>query len=260
MQIRVGKVEFNVTAVTSEMRAAVATDPTMTRALRRDVWEWDAEAKAGKFLEPVVRDRVVTLPNGLSFFVAKTDKDGNIVKNEAPSSRMAQRMLKATGAKDLRELMGALNRVIDLPRLRFPLDVFRPLQKTASFRLALVSDYAVVQLRASDRNLVANLLLPAQVGVHAEITAIPDEAAHEAAGIDLGAMRPGFIVPAHSPATQGIRRMALAKRLEELQTTIAAQGGNETATDAQKNLAGQLSAEWKVLAPKPAPAPAAANT
>ncbi|MBW7922034.1 MAG: hypothetical protein H3C51_08035 [Rubellimicrobium sp.] len=258
MKIRVGKVEFEVTPVSAAMRAAVTADPNMAQAMRREVWEWDAVARKGTPLVPVVQQRVTTLPNGLSFFVARAGSEGPLVKNDAASAKMAQRMLKATGAKDLRDLMGALNRVIDLPRLRLPLDVFRPLNETTSYRLVLASDYAVVQLRAADRNLVANLLMPAQVGVHAEITAIPDQAAHDAKGIDLAALRPGFIVPAHTPATQTIRRAALAQRLQDLQQTVAAQGGPETATPAQRALAGQLSAEWKVLTPKPAAAPASA--
>jgi len=258
MQIRIGKIDFEVIQVRPDLRAAVTADPVMAQALRRAVWEWDAGAGKGRPLVPVVQERVVTLPNGLSFFVPRTGRDGPLVKNEGASAKMAQRMLKATGARDLRELMGALNRVIDLPRLRLPLDVFRPLNATASYRLVLVSDYAVVQLRAADRNLVANLMMPSQVGVHAEITAIPDEAAHAAAGVDVDNLRPGFIVPAHTPASQGIRRSALAQRLQELQAEIAAQGGTGTATEAQKRLAGQLSAEWKVLTPKPAPAPASA--
>ncbi len=258
MQIRIGSIDFEVTPVASDLRAALIADPIMTQALRREVWEWDAEAGKGKPLVPVVQNHIVTLPNGLSFFIPKTGPGGEIVKNEAPSKKMAQRVLKATGAKDLRDLMGALNRVIDLPRLRLPLDVFRVLNATASYRLVLTSDYAVVQLRAADRNLTANLLLPSQVGVHAEITAIPDPKAHEARDIDPGTLRPGFIVPANSPATQGIRRTALAKRLEELQAAVTAQGGPETATGAQTRHAAQLSAEWKVLTPKPATAPATA--
>lgn len=258
MQIRIGSIEFEVTPVAADLRAAVIADPIMTQALRREVWEWDAVAQKGKALVPVVQERVVTLPNGLSFFIPKASQDGEIVKNEAPSKKMAQRVQKATGAKDLRDLMGALNRVIDLPRLRLPLDVFRVLNATASYRLVLISDYAVVQLRSAARNLSANLLLPSQVGVHAEITAIPDPKAHEAREIDMGALRPGFIVPANSSATQGIRRTALAKRLEELQAAIEAQGGPETVTQAQTRHAAQLSAEWKALTPKPAAAPASA--
>lgn len=256
MKVRIGKIELEVTPVVAAMRAAVTSDPSMAEAMRREVWEWDAVERKSRALVPVVQNRVVTLPNGLSFFVARAGQEGPPVKNEAASARMAQRMLKATGAKDLRDLMGALNRVIDLPRLRLPLDVFRPLNATASYRLVMVSDYAVVQLRAADRNLVANLILPAHVGVHAEITSIPDEAAHEAAGIDLATLRPGFIVPAHTPATQGIRRTALAQRLQELQDVLAAQGGPSTATESQRRLAGQLSAEWKTLSSKPAAAPA----
>lgn len=259
MQIRIGKIEFEVTPVAADLRAALIADPVMAQALRREVWEWDAEAQKGKPLVPVVQNRVVTLPNGLSFYIPRTDKDGNITKKETPSKKMAQRMLQATGARDLRDLMGALNRVIDLPRLRLPIDVFRVLNKTASYKLILVSDYAVVRLRAADRNLIANLLLPSQVGVHAEITAITDTKAHEAKDIDMATLRPGFIVPGNSPATQGIRRIALAQRLEELRAAIDAQGGPDSATPAQTALASQLSAEWKVLEPKPATvAPASA--
>lgn len=257
MKIRIGKVEFEITPVAAAMRAAVIADPAMAEARRRPIWEWDATEGKGRALVPLDSNRTITLPNGLGFFVPRAGVNGPPVKNEAASARMAQRMMQATGAQNLRELMGALNRVIDLPRLRLPLDLFRPLEATASYRVMLVSDHAVVQLRAADRNLTANLILPSQVGLHPEITAITDEAAHEAAGIDLAILRPGFIVPARSRATQGIRRAALAQRLQELQEMVAAQGGPASVTEAQRRLAGQLSAEWKALTPKPAAAPVA---
>lgn len=250
MRIKINQIDFDVTPVGAQMRAALLSDPVIGQAILRNVWEWDAAAGSGRPLTPLLNNRAAVLPNGLSFFVAKAGPDGRIVKNEAPSAAMATRFLKVTGAKDLKELMGALNRIVELPQKILPLDVFAPLNATASYRLKMFTDFAVVQLQNAGRNLTAYLFLPAQVGFHAELGAIPDQAAHDAAGVDMNKLRPGFIVPARAPAAQAMRRAALARQFEELQAEMQALGGPEKATDLHRLRAARLAAEWKVIAPK----------
>lgn len=249
MRIKINQIDFDVAPVPADLRAALLSDPVIGQAVLRSVWEWDAGARTGKALIPLIQDRAAVLPNGLSFFVPRSGPNGTLVKNDPPSANMAKRFLKATGAKSLTDLMQALNRVVELPQKILPLEVFRPLNATASYRVRMFTDFAVLQLQNAARNLTAYLFLPAQVGFHAEITDTPDPAAHEAAGIDLNAMRPGFIVPARAPATQGMRRAALSQMFRELQAELDAAGGPEKATDIQKLRAARLAAEWKVIAP-----------
>lgn len=252
MRIKINKIDFDVTPVPAQLRAALLADPVIGQAILRDVWDWDATTQAGKALVPLIQNRAAILPNGLSFFVPRNGPDGAIVKNDPPSATMAKRFLKAVGAKDLREVMQAINRVVELPQKTLPLEVFRPLNATASYRIRMFTDFAVLQLQAADRNLTAYLFLPAQVGFHAAITGVPDQAAHDAARVDINAMRPGFVVPARAPAAQGMRRAALHQSFQELQAEIQAAGGPEKASDTHKLRAARLAAEWKVIAP-PAP-------
>lgn len=250
MRIKINQIDFDVTPVPVQLRAALLSDPIIGQAILRNVWEWDAVTQTGKPLTPLLNNRAAVLPNGLSFFVTKPGTDGKIVKNEAPSTAMATRFLKATGAKTLKDLMAALNRIVELPQKILPLETFQPLNATASYRLRMFTDFAVVQLQNSSRNLTAYLFLPAQVGFHADITAVPDQAAHDAAGIDMNKLRPGFIVPTRTPASQGMRRAALARQFEELQAEMEGLGGPDKATDLHRLRAARLAAEWKVIAPK----------
>jgi len=254
MRIKINDLDFEVTPVPGPLRLALLADPVLMQAIMRDIWEWDAEAKSGKPLTALFENRAAVLPNGLTFFVPKTGPDGRIVKAEAPSTSMAKRFLKATGAKSMNELMGALNRVVELNRKTIPFEIFRPLNATASYRIRMYTDFAAVKIENAARNLSAYLLLPSQVGFHAELGAIPDAPAHEAAvaaGVNVDTMRPGFIVPARVPATLGMRRTALAKAFDELQVELVAQGGSATATDVQKMRAARLATEWRAIEPQP---------
>jgi hypothetical protein len=254
MRIKINQIDFEVTPVPGPVRLALLSDPVLMQAILRDIWEWDAVAKSGKALTPLFENRAAVLPNGLTFFVPRTDAEGRLVKAEAPSTSMAKRFLKATGAKSLNELMGAMNRVVELNRKTVPFEEFRPLNATASYRIRMYTDFSAVKIENAARNLAAYILLPAQVGFHAELGVIPDTAAHEAAvaaGVDVNAMRPGFIVPARAPATLGMRRAALAKAFDELQAELVAQGGPETSTPIQKMRAARLATEWRALDPQP---------
>lgn len=253
MRIKINDIDFDVTPVPGPLRLALLSDPVLMQAIMRDIWEWDAVSKTGKALASLHENRAAVLPNGLTFFVPKTAADGRIVKAEAPSTSMAKRFLKATEAKSLNDLMGALNRVVELNRKTVPFEVFRPLNATASYRIRMYTDFVAVKIENAARNLTAYLLLPSQVGFHAELGTIPDAAAHEAAvaaGLDVNAMRPGFIVPARAPATLGMRRAALAKGFDELQADLVAQGGPETASDVQKMRAARLATEWRAIQPQ----------
>ncbi len=252
MQIRINRIEFEVEPVAGPLRAAVLADPVIARAVLRDVWEWDAAAQTGKALVPLVQERAVVLPNGLSFFVPRSGADGAITKHEAPSASMAKRMLKVTGARDLPEVMTALNRVIDLPKKTLPLATFRGLDARASYRLRMFTEFAVLRLNNAARNLGAFLFLPSQVGFHAEIGETLDPAQREAVLAEARGLRPGFLVPARSEASRGMRRAALSRQFEELQAEIAALGGADKATDLHRIRAQRLAAEWKALTP-PAP-------
>lgn len=254
MQIKINGIDFDVTPVAGPLRAALLADPLIAQAIVRDVWEWDVATQKGKGLTPLVDNRAAVLPNGIGFFVAKAGPGGALVKNNPPSTNMAKRFLKATGAKDLNALMSALNRILELPRKVIPFETFRPLNATASYRIRMVTEFVVLQMQNAARNLTAYLYLPSQVGFHAEITGIPDQAAHDAKGIDPVRLRPGFFVPAQSKAVLGMRRAALTKAFEELQAEIMAAGGAEAATDAQKMRAARINAEWQILTPRPQPA------
>lgn len=256
MRIKINQIDFDVTPVAAQLRTALLGDALISQAILRDVWSWDGETQKGMPLTNLVQNGVAVLPNGLSFFVPRVTSEGAVVKNEKPSTVMAKRFIEAVGAKELREVMNGINRIVALPQKALPLDAFAPLNALASYRLRMFTDYAVLQLSNAARNLTGYVYLPAQVGFHAEIVKIIDEAAFAAKTVDLAQLRPGFIVPARTEAALGMRRAAVAKQFEELQAELDAAGGAEQASPLQKTRAVRLSQEWNVLAPK---APAAAN-
>lgn len=252
MRIKINAVEFEVTPVPGALRTALLGDQLILGAILRDVYAWDAATQSGRPLVQLAQGRGVVLPNGISFFVPKAGPDGAIVKNEAPSKTMAQRFVKATGTKSMTDLMAALNRVVELQNKVLPLETFRPLNATASYRIRMFTDFAVLQLSNPARNLTGYLYLPSQVGFHAELGAIPNQAAHDAAvaaGLDVNQMRPGYIVPARTQAARDMRMAALSRAFEELQAEMNAAGGPEKATDIQKLRAARLMTEWKAIAP-----------
>lgn len=259
MRIKINQIDFDVTPVAAQLRHALLGDNLISQAILRDVWAWDAEKQEGQTLTNLVQNGVAVLPNGLSFFVPRVTTEGVVVKNEKPSTVMAKRFIEAVGAKDLRDVMGGINRIVALPQKAIPFDAFNPLNAHASYRIRMYTDYSVLQLSNAARNLTGYLYLPAQVGFHAEITGYADEAAFKAKAIDLTKLRPGFIVPARTEAALGMRRAAIAKQFEELQAELDTAGGAEEATPIQKARALRLSQEWNVLVPK-APATANANS
>lgn len=250
MKIKINAVEFEIEAVPSALRSALLADPILQRGIWRDVWQWDAVERLGKPLTAMTEKRGVPLGNGITFFVPRIGAQGELMKNDGPSKKMAERVMKAVGAKTMVDLMNALNRIINLPQKSLPLDSFAPLDGVASYKIRMHVDYAIVHMVNAARNLSAYLLIPGQVAFHHEISAIPDQAAYDAALTatpGLGAIQPAFVVPPRTKANLGLRSLAIGRALTDLQDEVRALGGPDQASDAQKRRAAQLAAEWRVL-------------
>jgi hypothetical protein len=254
MRISINRIDFEVAAVPAQTRMAVLSDPFLAQAIWRDVYRWDAAAGTGEVIARVAPNGAVPLPNGIAFFVPRVTATGQVAKAEGPSRKMAERFLQATGAKSIGDLLAALNRILHLPQKTIPLAPFAPLNPYLSYTLRMETEYAVVRLAHAGRNLSAFVLIPGQVGFRAIPGEVRDPAGWEAALAAtpaLAAIRPGFIVPPQTEANAGMRRLALARRMEELQAEVAAGGGNAAATPGQRGTAARLMAEWRLLAPVP---------
>ena len=250
MKININKIEFEIEAVPAALRGLILSDPIIAQGIWRDVWSWDAPSQKGTALTRLTADRAAPLGNGIAFLVTRVWPDGTVRRADAPSKKMAERMMKVTGAKTMTDLMAALNRVIHLPQKTLPLEAFQPLNIVASYKVKMYVDYAVVTLNNPARNLQCYLLIPSQVAFHHEVTAIPDQAAYDAAlaaNPALSAIQPAFIVPPKTKANLGLRMMACAKAVEELQAEMRAAGGPEATSEAQRLRAGVLAAEWRLL-------------
>jgi hypothetical protein len=250
MKIKINSLEFDVKPVPAVLATAVMMDPPLAPALRRDVYRWDAATQTGTPLVQMVADKGVPLANAISFFVPRLKVDGSTAKAEGPSVKMAERVLKATGAKSLTELMGALNRIIQVPQRAIPLDQFTALNPSTSYVVRALTAYSILELSHAARNLAGFLMVPSQVAFTCTVTDIADQAAHDAliaAKPDLIRISPAYIVPPRSKANIGLRAMAVAQSLTELQAIIDAAGGAATATDIQKVRGGALAAEWRML-------------
>jgi len=256
MKIKLGKVEFEVGAVAEQLRAALLSDPVIAQGVWRDVYRWDASAKAGKILVPTSQDGGVPLGNGLNFFVPRVTANGAVVKSDTSSTTMAKRFLEAVGARQIVDVIKGLNTIINLPQKTLPLANFSPLNPAASYQMKMHVDFAVVQLRDAGRNLTAYVYVPGQVSFHHEIAAIVDQDAYDALIAATPAMaqpQPAFIVPVRSKANQSIRMIALAKRIEEMQPAIAKLTKDAPATPENEHLRRSLAravAEWRAISPK----------
>jgi hypothetical protein len=92
--------------------------------------------------------------------------------------------------------------------------------------------------------------VPGQCAFHHEVTAIPDQAAYDAALAEtpaLAAVQPAFVVPPRTKAALGLRTLALARAIGELQDEMRDGGGPEQASDAQKRRWAAMAAEWRLL-------------
>ena len=260
MKIKLGKVEFEVGAVAGQLREALLSDPVIAQGVWRDVYRWDATAKAGKILVPTSEDGGVPLGNGLNFFVPRVSANGMVVKSDTASTKMAKRFLEAVGARQIVDVIKGLNTIINLPQKTLPLASFSPLNPSVSYLMRMHVDYAVVQLRDAGRNLTAYIYVPGQVAFHHEIAEIVDHDAYEALIAATPAMaqpQPAFVVPPRSKANQTMRMIALSKRIEEMQPAVAKLSKDAPVTQADDHLRRTFAravAEWRAIAPKAAAA------
>lgn len=250
MKIKINALEFDVKAVPAVLATAVLMDPPLAPALRRDVYRWDAATQTGTPLVPLVADKGMPLPNAISFFVPRLKTDGSTAKAEGPSVKIAERVLKVTGAKSLTELMGALNRIIQVPQKTLPLAHFAALNPSTCYVIRAMTAYSVLELSHAARNLSGFLMVPSQVAFTCIVTDIVNQEAHDALLADkpdLIRISPAYLVPPRSKANIGLRAMAVSQSLTELQAVIDAAGGPDMATDMQKVRGGVLASEWRML-------------
>jgi len=158
------------------------------------------------------------------------------------------------GARQILDVITAINRLVNLPYKSLPLDTFAPVNAAASYLLRMHVDYGIVQLRDAGRNLTAYLFLPGQVAFHHEITAITDAPAYEAliaATPALTAPQPAFVVPPRTEANLAIRRIALGRRLEDMRPVIERLAGPEgkLADGPEARSFARLVSEWRALTP-----------
>lgn len=251
MQITINKIPFDVKPVEAGLRAALLADPVIQRGASRPVWAW--EGGAGRYLVPTAPDKAIALPTGLTVFVAKAGAPGDAVqKADGPTGKMAERFLAAVGAKDWTAVLRAVSRVTGIPSRKVPLDAFLPLRPLGDHQLRLETEFQIVELANAARNLQAFLFLPGIASFRAVLREQPAE------GTELPTInRPVFVIPPVNQAGGALRRLAVARRLTEMQ---AALGGTRPADlpegDPRRAEVAKLGAEWKVLQPK-APSKAA---
>jgi hypothetical protein len=250
MQITLNKIPFDVKPVDGRLRAALLADPVVARGAVRPVWTWDREAGKGRLLVPTASgSQGLPLPTGLLVHVQKPGTDGaGPQKAEGPTAKMAERFLAAVGAKDFGQVMQAVARVTGVPVKKVPFETFAPLNGQASYTIVMGVDFQVVELANASRNLSVHLFLPGLVGFHATAEATGGAALPDSP-------RPAFVVPPGTQAGQAMRRLALAKRLTEMQAELGGvKPADLAADDPRRGLLARLGAEWKALQPKKAQA------
>jgi hypothetical protein len=250
MKITINKIDFTVEPVADGLRDAILGDEIIVQGVWRDVWAWDAAAQTGAPRTAMAEGKAVPLGNGIVFYIARATPDGRFARAEGPSTKMAEKMLKATGAKTIRDLMGALNRILNLPQKTVPFDSFAPLNPVASYLLKMHVDFSVVHLTNAGRALSAYLLMPGACTFHHQVTAITDRDGYDAlsaANPALSSLQPTFIVPPRTRANLGLRSLSAAHALSQVQDRIKAAGGPEAASDTDRRRLARLAAEWQVL-------------
>lgn len=246
MQIKLNSIAFDVKPVDGALRGALLADPVVTRGSVRAVWEWDKEAGRGRFLVPATAERTLPLPTGLISFVPKAGPNGGVPqKAEGPTAKMSERILAAVGAKDWGQLLQAVARVTGVPQQKLPLDAFAPLNPLTSYQVRMAAEFQVVELSNASRNLAAYLFLPGLAGF-VPVPKAPEE------GVDLPAVRrPLVAIPPVTQAALAMRRIAVARRLNELQGELGdTRPVDLAANDPRRIEVAKLGAEWRVLQPK----------
>jgi hypothetical protein len=166
---------------------------------------------------------------------------------------MGERFLAALGAKDWGQVLQPLARITGVPQRKVPLETYAVLKPFGSFHLRMEMEFQVVELSHAGRNLAAFLFLPGIVGFQPFLKAAPAE------GTVLPAIaRQLYVIPAATQAALSLRRLAVARRLNEMQAEL---GGAKPAdlpqNDPRRAAMAKLGAEWKVLQPAKAPTKAA---
>lgn len=254
MQITLNRIPFEVRPVEAALRAALMADPMIRRGASRPVWAWDREEGRGRFLVATTPDRGLALPTGLTVFVPKAGANGaGPQKADGPTAKMAERFLAAVGAKEWPQVLQAVSRVTGVPQRKVPIETFAPLNPLGSYQLRMETGFQVVELSSAGRNLAAFLFLPGLVGFMPILKEAPPE------GAALPTLsRPIYVIPPGTEAALALRRMAVARRLTEMQAEL---GGIRPADlpegDPRRAEVARLGAEWKVLQPRKAPTKAA---
>lgn len=251
MQIELNKIRFDVKPVEAPLRAALLADPVIARGASRPVWAWNHEEGKGGYLVPTTADKAIPLPTGLTVFVPKPGTAGTVPqKAEGPTAKMGERFLAALNAKDWSQVLQPLARITGVPQRKVPLETYAALKPLGSFHLRMEMDFQVVELSHAGRNLAAFLFLPGIVGFQPFLKAAPAE------GTVLPPIaRQLFVIPPATQAALSLRRLAVARRLSEMQAEL---GGTKPADlpqdDPRRATVTKLGAEWKVLQ-QPAKAP-----
>jgi hypothetical protein len=249
MKLKLNTVEFDVQPVPDHLRRVLLSDPILQQGVSREVWRWDATAKEGTPLVAMTPQKGVPLPNGVSFYVHKPGAADQ--KADAPSAKMAKRVLEAVGAKSILDVMQAVNRIARLPQKTLPLKEFEKLSTVASYTMRIHIDYSVLHASNAARNLALYLFIPGQCSFTARIDSVPDQIAYDAAteeNAQLARVQPGFIIPPGTEANMMLRRMALAQRITEIQAGMGGMQPKDLPLDDPRRLTiARLSLEWQAL-------------
>lgn len=246
MQITLNKIPFDVRAVDAPLRVALMAEPVVVRGASRPVWAWDREAGKGRWLVPVLPSRALALPTGITTFVARPGLNGaGPQKAVNPTAKMSERVLQALGAKDWAQVVQALARVLGVPQKTVPFDGFALLNGLTDYRIAMETQFQVVELANDARNLGAYLFLPGLVGFR---PLLPEGTPPETLP---RLQQTVYVIPPPTQGAMALRRLAVARRLTELQADLAgARPADLPAEDPRRAEAARLGAEWKVLQPK----------
>jgi hypothetical protein len=249
MKLKLNQVEFDIQPVPGPVRETLLADPILQQGLSREVWRWDATTQSGTPLVAMTAQKGVPLPNGISFFVPRPGTPTD--KAEGPSTKMANRVVEAVGAKSIADVMQAVNRVARLPQKTLPLKDFEKLSAVASHTLRVHVEYNVLHAVNAARNLGLYIFLPGQCSFTARIDAVPDQSAYDAAiaeNAQLARVQPGFIIPPATDANLNLRRMAIAQRITEIQADLGGMQPRDLPLDDPRRLViARLSLEWQAL-------------
>lgn len=250
MQITLNKIPFEVKPVEAALRTALLREPVIAQGASRPVWAWSREEGKGRFLVPSTPAGAIALPTALTVFVPKAGTAGGaVLKADGPTARMAERFLGAVRAKEWGQVLQAVSRITGVPQAKVPVEAFAPLNPLGSYHIRLETDFQVVEMSHAGRNLAAFLFLPGFAGFRPVLAEAPAE------GTALpGLARPVFAVPPGTKAALALRRIAVARRLAEMQAELGElKPADLPADDPRRAELAKLGAEWKVLQPKAPP-------